>query len=414
MISKFKNLYKNILSASFAGMIILAGALVPSAAWGEIIGGDGSGGGPGLGPSKLYGNGMEGLNSDPSLAEAEAEAWFTANEAIMRTWLDTINSVNTMVEEQRAAGQEVDWLEVGSRLGMSYTDPAMIQMQYDMEILGHYYSPGAKTQATVLDAYLDYMEGGIAAVDPELQDTINYIIREQGCVPGSTTPQCDYGALQTIADGLRFYGIDVAPEGIGDLPPPTEEGGNPDLVGDGDGNATGSFFDVSYMLSQIEKQIPALIRLVIAIGYLSGFIMLVLAIMKLKAYGQQTVMSSQHAQLGPSISYFVFGTILMFLPSMVNIATNSVMTGGGDAAYSYAGSTSDFGYAQLFSAIIAIIRLVGYIAFLRGWLILSKTGGHGAQPGNLGKGIIHLVGGILAINIISTWEIVKASFGFVW
>ena len=59
------------------------------------------------------------------------------------------------------------------------------------------------------------------------------------------------------------------------------------------------------------------------------------------------------------------------------------------------------------------IQVAGLIAFIRGWLILSKSvqkdGGN--QPGQLTKGMIHIVGGVLAMNVTRTIDVITATFG---
>ena len=50
------------------------------------------------------------------------------------------------------------------------------------------------------------------------------------------------------------------------------------------------------------------------------------------------------------------------------------------------------------------------VAILRGFLILSKATGQGAQPGTISKGIIHIFGGILAVNIVTTVKVMTNTF----
>jgi len=49
---------------------------------------------------------------------------------------------------------------------------------------------------------------------------------------------------------------------------------------------------------------------------------------------------------------------------------------------------------------------------VRGWLILSKMGHPGAQPGSVAKGIVHVIGGILLINIVNTVNMLASTFGY--
>ena len=61
--------------------------------------------------------------------------------------------------------------------------------------------------------------------------------------------------------------------------------------------------------------------------------------------------------------------------------------------------------------VIMIVQFIGLVAMLRGFLILTKVTGQGAQPGTVSKGMIHIFGGILAVNIVRTVEIAINTFG---
>lgn len=190
---------------------------------------------------------------------------------------------------------------------------------------------------------------------------------------------------------------------------------NPPPLGSNDGS-DGSpywFLDVTYILDNLQKQIPSLVRLVVAIGYVVGLVFFVMGIMRLKAYGHQTVASAYHASLGPSFAYLMAGAALMYFPSMLKVSTFTFFAGGGDSILGYA-EFNNLPYAQLFVTVVMIVRLVGYIAFLRGWLMLSKVGSHGGHQGMMTKGVVHIIGGVLAINIVTTWEILRATLGYVW
>jgi len=51
------------------------------------------------------------------------------------------------------------------------------------------------------------------------------------------------------------------------------------------------------------------------------------------------------------------------------------------------------------------------IAILRGFLILTKVTGQGSQPGTISKGFIHMLGGVMAVHIVKTVEIMANTFG---
>lgn len=323
---------------------------------------------------------------------AAEQAQMMEQVAKYQQMVKTYYEVQQEIAAKQAAGEFVDWNSVADKMGMPRSTPddiadrmKQLQDMFGNDLNALYGDTKDRTWQEYWDWHWDVTKAEIA----------NGTIHCQGSNARSSQECID-----------KFFDNYLPGSKIINKPTQIPKDSNMD-------NAPGSFFDVSYMLSQIQAQIPALIRLVVAIAYLTGMIMIVIGIGKLKAYGHQTVMSSSHASFTPSLVYFLIGTILMFFPTMVNVGTNSVMTGGGDVAYSYNISTAGFGYANLFSAIISIIHLVGYIAFLRGWLMLVRLGNH-AQAGTLSKGLVHIIGGIMAINIISTWEVIKVSFGFIW
>ena len=45
-------------------------------------------------------------------------------------------------------------------------------------------------------------------------------------------------------------------------------------------------------------------------------------------------------------------------------------------------------------------------------MILARANNKGSPPGQGGKGAVHLIGGIFAVNILGTIDILKATFGF--
>jgi len=189
----------------------------------------------------------------------------------------------------------------------------------------------------------------------------------------------------------------------------------PAPVSEDDDTATSPvFYDVTAMLSALQAQIPQLIRFIKALSWLMGIFFVMAGVMKLKAYGQQTMMSSTHASMTGPLVYITIGSLLIYFPSIFFVVTETLM-GGGDSVLSYTpGELSGFGFASLLAVVVAIVRLVGFIAFLKGWVILTKLGSQNGQGGTVGKGIVHIVGGVLAVNIITTWEILRATFGYVW
>ncbi len=177
-----------------------------------------------------------------------------------------------------------------------------------------------------------------------------------------------------------------------------------------------SFLDVTYLLDQVRKQVPQLIKLIVALSYVSGIFLFVAGVMKLKTLGE----SQQGAGVGGPFAYIAVAIALVFFPTMVNVATATFMgSGGGDVIYSYSSSeagwaNSGMAYASVLDSVIAIMRLAGFILFLKGWLILAKLGSSHGQGGVLTKGLFLVIGGIFIVNIVTTWKILRAGIDYVF
>jgi len=111
--------------------------------------------------------------------------------------------------------------------------------------------------------------------------------------------------------------------------------------------------------------------------------------------------------------YFLVAAMLVYLPTGFEILMNT--TFGYSNVLSYApvnsnNSTLDLLFGQdsaIGSSLAMIIQTIGLVSFVRGWVLIARSAGHGQQPGSMGKGLVHVFGGILAMNIVGTIEIIN-------
>ncbi len=149
--------------------------------------------------------------------------------------------------------------------------------------------------------------------------------------------------------------------------------------------------------------------------YVLGIFLTVQAVMKLKKFGHRTAfMHVEAGMLGPTMQ-FAIGVGFLYSKSLIEII-NSTFFGQSSIAsvMSYtANSGMDNDWQQIMNPILGMVQIIGLIAFIRGFLILSKgvQKEGGQQPGQVTKGIVHVVGGILGINIVYTIEVVMNTFG---
>jgi intracellular multiplication protein IcmC len=160
------------------------------------------------------------------------------------------------------------------------------------------------------------------------------------------------------------------------------------------------------ILVNISKAIPNLMRLVTALAYVMGMLFIIRGLLKLKHVGEMRSMMSHEHHLGVPITYFFIGGMLLYIPSAVNVGLSTFWTD--PAPYAYVEKEGQ--WVQLMNVFWLIIQLIGTIAFIRGLLILSRSGG-GHHQGGMSKALTHIIGGLFCINIYQFIQVVMATIG---
>jgi intracellular multiplication protein IcmC len=145
--------------------------------------------------------------------------------------------------------------------------------------------------------------------------------------------------------------------------------------------------------------------------YVLGILYAFKAVYSLKVYGEARTMMSSGASVKEPVINLLVAAVFLVIPQSLKVFLASMF--GASNIMEYAPITTGnptltalFGNAQLGQSLTIIIQTVGYIAFIRGWILVARSSAHGQQPGGLGKGLMHVFGGILAINIVKTLQIV--------
>lgn len=162
------------------------------------------------------------------------------------------------------------------------------------------------------------------------------------------------------------------------------------------------------MINRIAGQIPLLMRMVTAFGYVIGMYFIYVSLMKFKQFGEQrTMMSSQH-HLREPLTYLIMGALLLYLPTSVQVGMSTFWAD--PSPYGYL--EGDDQWQQFINNCFLVIQLFGTIAFIRGLVILSHTGGQGGGgQGQFGKGVTHVIGGIFCINIYQFVKVILFTVG---
>lgn len=169
--------------------------------------------------------------------------------------------------------------------------------------------------------------------------------------------------------------------------------------------------DYVSVLTNLAASMVSVEKLVTGTAYLIGLAFAMKALHSLKVFGEsRTMMSSSQSIKDPLIHLLVAG-ILIYFPTGFEMMMNT--TFGYSTVIAYAPINSGnpilsalFGEdSAIGSSLALIIQVVGVVAFVRGWVLIARSASQGQPPGGTGRGLIHVFGGVLAMNIVGTLEV---------
>ncbi len=165
------------------------------------------------------------------------------------------------------------------------------------------------------------------------------------------------------------------------------------------------------LFENLNSSMNAIWQMLTAVAYLTGFSMTCSAIYRLKKFGERTAfMHNSKGLLAPS-ALFIVGVFLMWSPSFIDIMVFSLFGSDVQSTLSWENSTSGIDWAEAIAPMIQTIQVIGFIAFIRGWMLVTRSTAEQSQPGSVSKGSIHVVGGVMAINITGTMDVLSNTFG---
>ncbi|HAU1640547.1 TPA: type IV secretion protein IcmC [Legionella pneumophila] len=168
------------------------------------------------------------------------------------------------------------------------------------------------------------------------------------------------------------------------------------------------------ILANIANQLEPVQRLITGGAYLIGCAFIFKAIYSLKVYGEARTMMSSNTSIKEPVMYLMVGALLIYFPSLVSSVLQTTFGYSNPLAYSGGVSSGSDTISALFGSgslvgrpLVMIIRVIGLVAFVRGWVLIARSASQGQPPGGTGKGLIHVFGGILAINIVGTVDMIN-------
>lgn len=149
-------------------------------------------------------------------------------------------------------------------------------------------------------------------------------------------------------------------------------------------------------------------------AYVLGLTFAFKALYSLKVYGEQRTMMSSQTSVKEPLTYLFVSAVFLFLPTVMKMFLTSSFGSPNILAYAPINSSNKtmnalFGsQSEVGHSIALIIQTIGFVAFIRGWVMVARAASQGGgQQTTTGKGLMHVFGGILAINVVSTLQIVN-------
>ena len=167
------------------------------------------------------------------------------------------------------------------------------------------------------------------------------------------------------------------------------------------------------ILTNIANNLIPVEHLITGAAYLMGISFVIKGIFCLKQHGETKSSMSQNSSFKEPLLYFLVGSVFLYFPTAFAVLMDTTFGYSNVLAYS-ALSTNNRVLNELFSpgneagiALATIISGIGLIAFIRGWILIARAGSQGQSPGGTSKGLIHVVGGIMAMNVIGTLQVIN-------
>jgi len=169
--------------------------------------------------------------------------------------------------------------------------------------------------------------------------------------------------------------------------------------------------EIGQMMQNLKRDLPHLVKFIAAVSYTGGVWFVFSALHELRIYGQARTMMPTNINLSGPLIRLVVGVFMMFLPGFINVSIYTLWNYSSTEILLYPADIKA-GWSDIIQGVVALIRVIGYIAFVRGLILVTRSARQGVPPGMLSKAITHIIGGLLAINIVGTIDAIKGTFGW--
>lgn len=167
------------------------------------------------------------------------------------------------------------------------------------------------------------------------------------------------------------------------------------------------------VLTNIANNLLPVEHLITGAAYLMGLSFAFKALATLKQHGENKSSMAQGSGLKEPLLYFLVAAVFIYFPTVFSVLLNTTFGYSSVLAYSSMSSNNRIGGSLFVSgsevgrSLALIIQVIGLIAFIRGWILIARSASQGQPPGGTSKGLVHIFGGILAMNIVGTLDVLN-------
>ena len=161
--------------------------------------------------------------------------------------------------------------------------------------------------------------------------------------------------------------------------------------------------DIPDLMSQLTSNFVILSEIIQSIAVIIGVVLTVGGIFQLKKHGEGRSMMSQQTSLAGPLMMIIAGAALLSLPSIIRMASLAFLGLNNPMALD---PSSDYDIGPL----LTFVRVIGVGSFVRGIVLLSRSGHQQGQQGTTGKAFIHIIAGVLAVHVVGTYDLLVNTF----
>jgi len=165
---------------------------------------------------------------------------------------------------------------------------------------------------------------------------------------------------------------------------------------------------ITTILQHIGLELPYAWIIITSATFFAGLYFAFRAIIEFKKYAD--AQGTGRADIRKPIFALLAAIALLYWPTLVRFSMESVFSTTVITPYQYMSGKSQT-YNLMMKTVGMFVQIIGYFSFIRGWIILTEIGRQGGKPGQLSRALIHIIAGLLAVNIFGTWEVFKSIIG---